>query len=215
MTPARDVTAVILAGGRARRMGGRDKGLVELNRRPLIEYALAALRPQVDAILINANRNHAAYARYGCPVIADRRGDFAGPLAGMASALAALRTRYLVSVPCDCPALPADLVARLLAARARRDAELAAAHDGRRMQPVFALLDRALLPSLERFLDDDGHKIDRWYAGHRLAVADFSDEADAFANVNTPEELARMARLLAGPGAATPARGAPAGGRRP
>lgn len=199
MNPVRtqnDVTAVILAGGRARRMGGTDKGLIELNHRPLIDYALAALQGQVEALLINANRNHRDYARSGYPVIADRRVGFNGPLAGMASALAEMHTRYLVTVPCDCPALPKDLVPRLLQARAQNDAELAVAHDGIRLQPVFALLDRALLPSLERFLEDGGHKIDQWYAQHRFAIADFSDQAHAFSNVNTPEDLQSMARTL-------------------
>jgi molybdenum cofactor guanylyltransferase len=202
--PARDVTAVILAGGRARRMGGQDKGLIELNGMPLIEYALAALQGQVDTILINANRNTGRYAGMGYKVIADRHGGFSGPLAGMASALAMMQTRYLVTVPCDCPALPQDLVDRLLHARAGSGAELAVAHDGTRMQPVFALLQRSLAPGLERFLDAGGRKIDQWYAQHRVALADFSDRPGVFTNVNTPEELAQLSR--------TPA---PGRGRRP
>lgn len=207
---ATDVTAVVLAGGRARRMDGHDKGLIELNHRPLIDYALTALRGQVDAVLINANRNLERYAHLGHPVIADQRSGFHGPLAGMASALAEMRTRYLVTAPCDCPALPEDLVPRLLAARAQADAELAVAHDGTRLQPVFALLDRALLPSLERFLDGGGHKIDQWYAQHRMAMADFSDRPEAFINVNTPEDLELMAQALSvtparKPGSRTPA----------
>jgi molybdenum cofactor guanylyltransferase len=197
MKPVRDVTAVVLAGGRARRMGGQDKGLITLNQAPLIEYALTALHDQVDAILINANRNIERYETLGYPVIEDRHSGFNGPLAGMASALLAMRTRFLVTVPCDSPALPLDLVDRLLAARARDGAELAVAHDGTRMQPVFALLERTLLPSLEQFLEADGRKIDQWYARHRHALADFSDQPDAFTNVNTPEELARMARTPA------------------
>lgn len=196
MKASRDVTAVVLAGGRARRMGGHDKGLIELNHRPLIEFALAALQGQVDAMLINANRNLERYAALGYPVIADQHDGFSGPLAGMASALTEIHTRYLVTVPCDCPALPRDLVTRLLSARAQADAELAVAHDGSRIQPVFALLDRALLGSLEQFLESGGRKIDQWYARHRLALADFSDQPHAFINVNTPEDLARMAQQL-------------------
>jgi molybdopterin-guanine dinucleotide biosynthesis protein A len=197
MKPVRDVTAVVLAGGRARRMGGQDKGLITLNQALLIEYALTALHDQVDAILINANRNIERYETLGYPVIEDRHSGFNGPLAGMASALSSMHTRFLVTVPCDSPALPLDLVDRLLAARARDGAELAVAHDGTRMQPVFALLERTLLPSLEQFLEADGRKIDQWYARHRLALADFSDQPDAFTNVNTPEDLARMARTPA------------------
>jgi molybdenum cofactor guanylyltransferase len=194
MTPFRDVTAVVLAGGRARRMGGEDKGLIELKHVPLIEYVLMALRGRVDAILINANRNIERYAEGGYPVIEDRRRGFNGPLAGMASALSVMHTRYLLTVPCDCPALPHDLVDRLLKARGEADVALAVAYDGARMQSAFALLDRVLLPSLEQFLDGGGRKVEQWYAQHRLALADFSDQPDAFINVNTPEDLARMER---------------------
>jgi molybdopterin-guanine dinucleotide biosynthesis protein A len=192
---SRDVTAVVLAGGRARRMGGQDKGLIELNRTLLIEYALAALAGQVDTILVNANRNIERYAGLGYPVIEDRHSGFNGPLAGMASALSVMQTRYLVTVPCDSPALPQDLVDRLLHARSDADAELAVAHDGTRIQPVFALLQRTLLPDLEQFLDAGGRKIDQWYAQHRLALTDFSDQPDAFVNVNTPEDLARLSQM--------------------
>jgi molybdenum cofactor guanylyltransferase len=207
MKPLSDVTAVVLAGGRARRMGGHDKGLIELNRVPLIEYALVALQGQVDTILINANRNIERYAGLGYPVIEDRHIGFNGPLAGMASALLAMHTRYLVTVPCDSPALPQDLVDRLLHARSDADAELAVAHDGTRMQPVFALLERTLLPSLERFLEADGRKIDQWYAQHRFALADFSDQPNAFINVNTPEDLARLSRMPGLPQARRPVSG--------
>jgi len=195
MKPLSGVTAVVLAGGRARRMGGQDKGLIELNQVPLIEYALTALQGQVDTILINANRNTERYAGMGYPVIEDRHSGFNGPLAGMASALSVMQTRYLATVPCNSPALPQDLVDRLLNARAEADAEIAVTHDGKRMQPVFALLERSLLPSLERFLDADGRKIDQWYAQHRLALADFSDQPNAFTNVNTPEDLAHMSQM--------------------
>jgi molybdopterin-guanine dinucleotide biosynthesis protein A len=194
MKPLSDVTAVVLAGGRARRMGGNDKGLIELNQAPLIEYALTVLRGQVETILINANRNIERYAGMGYPVIEDRCSGFNGPLAGMASALSVMHTRYLVTVPCDSPALPQDLVDRLMSARAEGDAELAVAHDGTRMQPVFALLERSLQPSLDRYLDAGGRRIDQWYVQHRLALADFSDQPNAFINVNTPEDLAQMSQ---------------------
>lgn len=211
MNAGLNITAVVLAGGRARRMGGQDKGLIELNHRPLIEYAVGALQGQVDAILVNANRNLERYAALGYPVIADQYGEFSGPLAGIASALAEIETRYLVTVPCDCPSLPKDLVIRLLSAHAQADAELAVAHDGTRMQPVFALLERTLLGSLEEFIESGGHKVDRWYTRHRVALADFSDQPDAFINVNTPEDLARIAQLL---GVTAPRGPLPRGHRR-
>ncbi len=206
MKPFRDVTAVVLAGGRARRMGGHDKGLIALNQTPFIKYAIAALQGQVDTILINANRNIEQYAGMGYPVIQDRHSGFNGPLAGMASALAVMRTRFLVTVPCDSPLLPHDLVYRLLTGRAQADTELAVAHDGTRIQPVFALLERSLLPCLERFLDTGGRRIDQWYAQHRFASVDFSDQPDAFTNVNTPEDLARMSQT---PGLSRPHRPVP------
>lgn len=194
-----DVTAVVLAGGQARRMGGTDKGLIELAGRPMIEYVLDRLQAQVQAVLINANRNLDRYRRYGHPVVPDRDGEFSGPLAGMASAMAAAHSRYILTAPCDSPLLPTDLARRLLEALHNADAEIAVAHDGERMQPVFALLDTSLRASLEQALADGERKIDRWYAGHRLALADFSDAQNAFGNVNTPEELERLAARLQAP----------------
>lgn len=182
------ITGVVLSGGQARRMGGKDKGLVTLGGRPMIEYTLAALRPQVGALLINANRNQDRYAAYGVPVVADRQDGYHGPLAGMASAMAAAPTPYIVSVPCDCPRLPHVLVERLAAALAQEESDIAVAHDGERMQPVFALMGTNLYADLDSWLAAGERKIDRWYARHRVAVADFSDLPETFENVNTPEE---------------------------
>lgn len=199
ISPTADVTGVVLAGGRARRMGGRDKGLVELAGRPMVDYVLEALRPQVAATLINANRSHEHYAAYGCEVVADSFGDFSGPLAGMASAMGHAATDFIVTVPCDTPLLPACLAERLCRALEADAADLAVAHDGERMQPVFALLRVALLPDLRRALAAGERKIDRWYAAHRVALADFSDRPEAFVNVNSPEELEAVGARLAGP----------------
>ena len=200
--PFRDVTAVVLAGGRARRMGGGDKGLVEVAGRPMVAYAVTALRPQAAEVLVNANRNAAEYRTItGCRVIADTVGSFAGPLAGMASALEASATRLLLTAPCDSPLVPPDLGPRLHAALARDGAEIAVAHDGERMQPVFALIARNVRPSLLAFLEAGERKIDVWYATRRTVTADFSDAPDTFLNVNTPEERERLERRLARPGA--------------
>jgi molybdenum cofactor guanylyltransferase len=178
-------------------MGGADKGLLPLAGRPMVEHVVRALEPQVGAILINANRNLERYERLGLPVVCDRMGDFFGPLVGMASAMERATTPYLLTVPCDSPLVPADLAATLYRALADAGAELSVAHDGKRMQPVFALLDRALLPSLLAYLDAGGRKIDTWYAEHRVALADFSGQPQAFLNVNTPEDQAEVERLLA------------------
>lgn len=190
--PIDDIAGVLLAGGRAQRMGGRDKGLIEVAGKPMAEHILRALRPQVGAVIINANRNLERYAAFGYPVVADSVGEFFGPLAGVASALQATDCEYVVTVPCDSPILPPDLVARMADALVREDAEIAVAHDGVRVQPVFALLRRSLLPSLLAYLEAGERKIDLWFARHRVALADFSDRLETFLNVNTPDERAAL-----------------------
>ena len=180
-------------------MGGGDKGLVELRGRPLVEHALAALSPQVNTIIINANRNRDRYAVYGHPVIADGRQGYQGPLAGMLSCLQAATTEYMVSVPCDSPLLPDDLVARLFRQLSDDEAEISVAHNGDRIQPVFTLMPTSLASSMQAFLDGGNRKIDKWFAQHRLAVTDFSDKPDCFRNINNPGELAQMETQLNGP----------------
>jgi molybdenum cofactor guanylyltransferase len=189
-------TAVILAGGMARRMGGQDKGLIGINGRPMIEYIIDALKPQVDHILINANRNIEQYERYGYPVIKDMMGDYFGPLVGMASGLQACNSDLVLSVPCDSPFVPPVLAARLNTALIENQADISVANDSERMQPVFALIRKHLLDSLLAYLNDGGRKIDTWYAEHELALADFSDWPDAFININTPEDKALVENKL-------------------
>lgn len=190
--PVEDISAVILAGGRARRMDGEDKGLIELKGRPLLDYIIAALRPQVGEILVNANRNLERYRAFGYPVIEDIMGDFFGPLVGMATGMQATGKPYLLTVPCDSPLVPAQLAGSLYRALINETAELSVAHDGVRMQPVFALLDCHLLPGLLDYLNGGGRKIDTWYAQHRLALADFSAAPETFLNLNTPEDKAGL-----------------------
>ncbi|QQZ28980.1 bifunctional molybdopterin-guanine dinucleotide biosynthesis adaptor protein MobB/molybdopterin molybdotransferase MoeA [Thiothrix subterranea] len=193
------ITGVILAGGRGSRMGGQDKGLLELHGRPLVEYLLEALQPQVDAILINANRNQARYQQYHYPVISDDLSDYQGPLAGFAAAMQAAQTDYILTIPCDAPELAADTAARLLAALQREQAEIAVAHDGERLQPVHALLPVSLLPSLQAFLANGDRKIDLWYAQHRMASVDFSDCRRMFRNINTPQQQAELEQSSSSP----------------
>jgi molybdopterin-guanine dinucleotide biosynthesis protein A len=194
--PRQQITAVILAGGLARRMGECDKGLMMLAGQPMIEFIIAALQPQVGAVLISANRNLEAYRAYGFPVVEDRPGGYSGPLAGMASGMRAATTPYLLTVPCDCPMLPETLTESLFLALREDRAEISTAHDGIRMQPVFALMRRDLLPSLLNYLGKGGRRVDAWYARHRLALADFSDRPAAFLNVNTPAERMALERRL-------------------
>ena len=187
---APSVTGIILAGGMGRRMGGVDKGLVPLAGRPMVEHVLTRLRPQVDDALINANQNLDRYAAFGVPVVADAIGGFAGPLAGLHAGMTAAHRDLVVTVPCDSPFLPDDLVARLLAGLVAGDAQLAVARTFDQPHPVFALVRRALLPHLAAFLEGGGRKIDAWYATLPAVEVAFDDEADAFRNINTSDELA-------------------------
>lgn len=182
------ITGVVLAGGRGSRMGGEDKGLVTLHGRPMVEHVIARLQPQVGQLLISANRNQERYAALGYKVVPDLLSDYQGPLAGMAAALQAATTPYLVTVPCDSPLMATDVVARLARALVRDDADVSVAHDGRRAHPVFLMLKRSLLPSLLEFLNAGERKIDRWFARHRVALADFRDCPESFVNVNDPDE---------------------------
>jgi molybdenum cofactor guanylyltransferase len=196
---ARDsVTGLVLAGGMARRMGGEDKGLVQLLGRPLIEHVLGALRPQVGPVLINANRNLERYAEFGHPVIPDDLAGYMGPLAGVLAALQHLRTEFMLTVPCDAPLIASDLARRMHDSCIAAGADVAVATDGQRQQPVFLLLRAGVASGLAAYLAAGGRRIDAWFGQLRLAEADFGDEPDTFINVNDPEERQRVeARLLA------------------
>ncbi|GMV48194.1 MAG: hypothetical protein AMXMBFR66_35920 [Pseudomonadota bacterium] len=188
-----DITGLVLAGGRGSRMGGVDKGLQPHLGMPLVMHALLRLTPQVGAMLVNANRNLAAYEAMGVPVWPDPLPDYPGPLVGLLAGLEHATTPYLVTVPCDTPNFPTDLVARLAEALAREDAEIAMAAtrepDGAlQLQPVFCLLHTTLIESLTAFLQAGERKIDRWTARHRCVQVVF-DDALAFFNANTSDEL--------------------------
>lgn len=192
------IIGAILAGGQARRLGGIDKGLVDIGGRPLVEWILDALLPQVDGLVINANRNEDRYGRYGFPVVPDRLPNHQGPLAGIAAVLAQVPPDGAVlTVPCDSPIPPADLAARLSAALEAGRGDLAVAHDGERLQPVHALVPAPLLPRLETFLADGGRKVGLWLASQRVAVVDFADRRDCFLNLNRPQDLERVQPLVA------------------
>ena len=189
------ITGLILAGGRGSRMGGVDKGLQLHAGTPLALHALTRLRPQVGRVMINANRNLEAYAAFGAPVWPDADSDYSGPLSGFLAGLTHCETPYLVTVPCDSPLFPLDLVQRLAAALVQRDAEIAmaATREGGalQVQPVFCLLKTDLRESLIRFTQTGQRKIDKWTAQHRCVEVPFI-EAQAFANANTPDELRQL-----------------------
>jgi molybdopterin-guanine dinucleotide biosynthesis protein A len=189
-----DVTGVVLAGGQGRRMGGVDKGLVELAGTPMIAHVLARLAPQVADLLVNANQNLERYEAMGFPVVPDAVGGFAGPLAGLHAGMTRATRNYVVTVPCDSPFLPEDLVARLAAALDRKGAQLAVAKTLDQPHPVFALVRRDVLPNLAAYLEGGGRKIDAWYSALAVVEVGFDDEADAFRNINTADELSAAAR---------------------
>ncbi|MDP1901927.1 MAG: molybdenum cofactor guanylyltransferase MobA [Rubrivivax sp.] len=190
-----DITGLVLAGGRGTRMGGADKGLQNHHGMPLALHALLRLQPQVGGSMINANRNLAAYESMGVPVWPDPLADYPGPLAGLLAGLEHCETPYMVTVPCDTPNFPADLVRRLAGALVDQDAEIAMAatlEDGQlRTQPVFCLLRAGLLESLVAYLHAGERKIDRWTARHRCVEVPF-DDATAFFNANTVAELQQL-----------------------
>lgn len=190
-----DVTGIVLAGGRGRRMGMADKGLEPLNGKPMVEHVIRRLRPQVSTLIISANRNPDAYAAFGYPVHADEPKDFSGPLAGFLTGLRHCRTQYLVTAPCDAPFLSRHLVEDLFRSLAEKQADLAVAVSGAdeycQIQPVFCLMKTSLASHLENYLKNGGRKIDEWYASLNVATACF-DDPEAFENINTPDELERL-----------------------
>jgi molybdopterin-guanine dinucleotide biosynthesis protein A len=198
---AQDITGLILAGGRGSRMGGVDKGLQNFNGIPLALHTLMRLGPQVESVMVNANRNLSAYESFGVSVWPDASADFAGPLSGFLVGLERAETPYVLTVPCDTPRLPLDLAERLAQALVREDADIAMAAAPEtdahgqtqiRTQPVFCLMKIELSESLVKFTHAGGRKIDAWTAQHKTVVVPFDTPGDdplAFANVNTLNEL--------------------------
>lgn len=192
-----DITGLVLAGGRGTRMGGVDKGLQNFNGLPLALHTLMRLEPQVGQMMVNANRNLSAYESFGAVVYPDTMADFAGPLAGILTGLERCETPYMVSVPCDTPLFPDDLVVRLSQALVREQADIAMVaapeEDGQlRTQPVFCLMNADLQKSLARFLKEGGRKIDAWTARHKTVLVNFDQPGDrpkAFFNANTLAQL--------------------------
>ncbi len=183
------ITGVILAGGQGRRMGGVDKGLKLLHGKPMVQWVIERFARQVDEVLINANQNLDVYANFGHRVIPDKIDGFAGPLAGLQRGLAESRHDLVATVPCDSPFLPQDLIARLRSAMEQHGAEVAVAKTADQPHPVFCLCRKKVLPGLTAFLAGGGRKIDAWYASLKVIEVPFDDEARAFSNINTQEDL--------------------------
>ncbi|MFC5770909.1 molybdenum cofactor guanylyltransferase MobA [Thauera sinica] len=197
--PRPRITGVLLAGGQGQRMGGVDKGLMTFDGRPLAAHVLARLAPQVDELLVNANRNLSAWQAFGYPVFADDIPGYIGPLAGLHAALSRAAHPLVVTVPCDAPFLPGDLVLRLLSAwqGAGAGADVAVAKTAGRLHPVFCLCRREHVAHLDAYLAAGGRRVERWSEGLRVVEVGFDDQPAAFLNLNTPDELVRA---LAGTG---------------
>ncbi len=196
LIPVEAITGVILAGGLGRRMGGVNKGLQPMGAQPMVGHVIERLRPQVGTLMINANQDLAAYARFSYPVVSDVIEGFAGPLAGLHAALSVSQTPWVVTVPCDSPCLPLDLVFRLQAALTAspmsRTPCLAVARTGDQVHPVFCLCHRDALPGLTHFLVSGERKFGRWCATLPHLEVAFDDQPSAFDNINTPEALAAL-----------------------
>lgn len=185
--PITDITAVILAGGQGRRMGGINKGLLPFHGRAMIQHVIDRLAPQVAGIVVSANQDLARYREFGYLVLSDRIGDHPGPLAGVSTALDEIETPWLACVPCDLPLLATDLIERL--AKTDKQHRIRVAHDGHRQQSACFLLHRDLKSALEAYLQSGQHAVHRFLTQQHAVSVDFSDQPDAFTNINTPEEL--------------------------
>jgi molybdopterin-guanine dinucleotide biosynthesis protein A len=186
------VTGVILAGGLARRMNKQDKGLVSFKGRPMVSYAIAALAPLVDHIVINANRSSEQYRQFGWPVVADQTDGFDGPLAGVLSAMTHTDADVLLVIPCDSPLIKAEHLQKLLVARAENDADVAVAFDGERLHPVFLAIKTTLKTSLQDYLASGQRKMAVWLEQQNMVQVDFSNEPEIFSNINTMAELSAL-----------------------
>lgn len=184
-----DITVVLLAGGASRRMHGRDKGLLPLRGKPLVGYIIEQLAPQTTKLILSCNENCDQYTHFGYPLVSDTLPGGLGPLAGLLSGMEHADTEYVLSVPCDTPYLPEDLLSRMLRSLQQSGAQVCTVTDGQRLHPVFMLVARQLHTELNTYLQSGGRKVLDWYNSQHHCVADFSDQAGAFANINTPEQL--------------------------
>ena len=192
----KNITTIILSGGQATRMGGVDKGLVQFQNKPLIQHVIERISPQVDEVLINANRELPRYQVFNLPVLQDENPDFIGPLAGFNLGLQHCKQDYLLTVPCDSPLIPDDLVQRLMYALKNQNADIAIAKSEGNAHPVFCLMKKKLLPTLTAFIEQGERKVSAWQKSLNCIEVDFNDCRDAFVNLNTFEELEALALKL-------------------
>ncbi len=190
------ITAIIISGGRASRMGGIDKGLISLNGKPLVKHVIERISPQVDEVLINANRELTQYKAFGLPVLKDENADFIGPLAGFSLGLHHAKHDLVLTVPCDVPLLPEDLVARLSIELTKHDADIVVANSEENAHPIISLCKKNILPSLIQYIDDGERKISTWQKNQHYREVEFNAFGHAFYNVNTQSDLVKLAKLI-------------------
>lgn len=190
------VTGVILAGGLAKRMNHQDKGLVNYKGRPLVSHAIEAMRPVVGQLLINANRNHDLYQRFNLPVVADQTNNFDGPLAGILTAMLNTKAEILLVMPCDLPLIRSTHLQKLLSTCLEHNADISAAFDGKRLQPLLLAIKTNLQIDLQEYLASGQRKVEFWLTQKKLVRADFSNEPDIFINLNTMADLASLESKL-------------------
>lgn len=190
------VSAIVLCGGRGTRMGGVDKGLVKLANKPLVQHVIARIKPQVDEVIINANRQIDQYQTFNYPVVSDEDSDFIGPLAGFKLGLQHAHHDYLLTIPCDSPFIPAELVTRLSTHLIQHNAEIAVASSDGAAHPVFSLCKTSVLPHLQAYITRGERRVSAWQKSLRYVEVDFSDCSEGFINVNTLEDLAALALKL-------------------
>ncbi len=192
MSNSTKVCGVILSGGRATRMDNQDKGLVEYKGRPLVSYAIAAMRPVVDQLIINANRNLDQYQLFNLPVVTDQTSSFDGPLAGISTAMCYTKAKVLLVMPCDLPLIRPEHLQKLLSTCIEQNTDIAVAYDGREIHPVLLAIKTSLQMDLQNYLDSGKRKVGLWLTHKKTLNVDFSTEPDIFTNINTIKELSAL-----------------------
>jgi len=193
----KNITGTILAGGEGKRLQGQNKGLLTLMNKPLISYAIDKLSKQTGQIIINANKDVTTYEKYGYQIISDNIYSQCGPLSGIVNCMKYVQTEFMLCIPCDSPFLPDNLTKRLYLTMQKNDSDICMAHNGQRSYPVCALIKTGLLESLLLYLNKGERKVDKWYEQHRLSIVKFTDNSQAFLNINTQEDIIYASGLLA------------------
>lgn len=191
----KDVTVIILAGGRGQRMMGQNKGLTPLNGRPMISYVLESIPKAVDNIIISANEDIEAYRAFNFPVLPDRYSEFQGPLAGIHACLQETNTLFCQLLPCDAPFVPSDLIETLNRTLLAEANEACIPFDTR-LQPLFMQMKTEVRTSLQAALEKGERKVLRWIEQLDYSRVDFSPDTQAFTNINTPDMLQNAEKAL-------------------